>query len=201
MLFKQALLDRIAAGEVTLAFRRWKRPTVKAGGSLRTAAGVLAIDAVDAVEARSITADEARRAGFEDLPALHAELARHAAAGTGPATLYRIAFRIAGRDPRVALGHDRRFAAGQVAELTARLDRFDATCRSGPWTRRTLGLIGTREGITAGEIAADLGVDKPGLKRRVRKLKDLGLTESLASGYRLSPRGRALLGKLAAKPR
>ena len=31
-------------------------------------------------------------------------------------------------------------------------------------------------------------------KTDVRKLKALGLTESLAVGYRLSPRGRAYLG-------
>jgi len=30
----------------------------------------------------------------------------------------------------------------------------------------------------------------------VRKLKELGLTESLEVGYRLSPRGRALLERL-----
>jgi hypothetical protein len=32
----------------------------------------------------------------------------------------------------------------------------------------------------------------------VRKLKELGLTESLLVGYRLSPRGRALLDQLDA---
>ena len=31
-------------------------------------------------------------------------------------------------------------------------------------------------------------------KRDVRKLKELGLTESLPVGYRLSPRGRAYRG-------
>jgi hypothetical protein len=31
-------------------------------------------------------------------------------------------------------------------------------------------------------------------KADVRKLKELGLTESLEVGYRLSPRGRAVLG-------
>ena len=31
-------------------------------------------------------------------------------------------------------------------------------------------------------------------KRDVRKLKELGLTESLEIGYRISPRGETLLG-------
>jgi hypothetical protein len=33
-------------------------------------------------------------------------------------------------------------------------------------------------------------------KRRVRQLKELGLTESLEVGYRLSPRGRTVLARL-----
>jgi len=38
--------------------------------------------------------------------------------------------------------------------------------------------------------------DVPRFKRRVRQLKELGLTESLEVGYRLSPRGRAVLKDL-----
>jgi ribosomal protein S19E (S16A) len=37
-------------------------------------------------------------------------------------------------------------------------------------------------------------------KARVRQLKELGLTESLDVGYRLSPRGRALLRRLGREP-
>ena len=40
------------------------------------------------------------------------------------------------------------------------------------------------------------GVSALPFKRDVRKLKELGLTESLETGYRLSPRGRALLERL-----
>lgn len=39
MLLPKQLWDPIARGEVTLAFRRWRRPTVRAGGSLRSPAG------------------------------------------------------------------------------------------------------------------------------------------------------------------
>lgn len=39
MLFNRRALDGIAAGEIDLAFRRWKKPTVKAGGTLRSRAG------------------------------------------------------------------------------------------------------------------------------------------------------------------
>ena len=59
MLLKMDILRQVKEGRVTLAFRRWKRPTVKAGGSLRTPVGVLAIEAVDKVDELDIT-DEAK---------------------------------------------------------------------------------------------------------------------------------------------
>jgi len=44
-------------------------------------------------------------------------------------------------------------------------------------------------------LAAELGYETAWFKNNVRKLKALGLTESLEVGYRLSPRGRAFLEK------
>jgi DNA-binding IclR family transcriptional regulator len=48
----------------------------------------------------------------------------------------------------------------------------------------------------AADLAQRVGKDRSRFKRRVRRLKELGLTESLVVGYRLSPRGRALLEHL-----
>ena len=64
MLFRMQTLRAIERGEITLAFRRWRRPTVKAGGRLRTAVGELAIRSVDVVSIDAVTAREARMAGF-----------------------------------------------------------------------------------------------------------------------------------------
>jgi hypothetical protein len=50
--------------------------------------------------------------------------------------------------------------------------------------------------VRAGDLAAAAGREQPAFKTDVRKLKELGLTESLEVGYRLSPRGRALLERL-----
>ena len=50
MLLRTAALEHIVRGEVSLVFRRWRRPTVRTGGSLRTALGVLRILEVAAVE-------------------------------------------------------------------------------------------------------------------------------------------------------
>lgn len=187
MLIKQAVLARIASGEVRLAFRRWTKPTVRAGGTLRTAIGVLAIEAVDEVAPESLTEADAAAAGFGSLGALTAELGRR------EGKLYRIALARAGDDPRITLREADKLDAGTQVALAARLDAFDARSPSGPWTLQALCLIGAHEGISAAEIAEQLGFEKLALKAKVRRLKELGLTESLAVGYRLSPRGRAFL--------
>lgn len=187
MLIPVATLERIAAGEVTLAFRRWRKPTVKAGGTLRTAVGVLSIDAVDPCPVDKITEAEARAAGHDTREALLAELLRR------DGDIYRIALSPAGADPRVALRENGALSPAEAASIAARLDGYDRRSPTGPWTRGVLALIGSNEGLAAAELAARLGVEKLALKANVRKLKELGLTESLDTGYRLSPRGRAFL--------
>ena len=54
-----------------------------------------------------------------------------------------------------------------------------------------LDLIARRPATRAPDLAAELARDTAPFKADVRKLKELGLTESLERGYRLSPRGRA----------
>ena len=51
--------------------------------------------------------------------------------------------------------------------------------------------------VTQEHGAPQVETELPTFKRRVRQLKELGLTESLEVGYRLSPRGRAVLDRLA----
>jgi hypothetical protein len=185
MLLNRRALDGIAAGEIDLAFRRWRKPTVKAGGTLRSRAGVLAIDAVERTSERRISPEDARRAGF----ASRAELLRSL---RPEGRLYRIEFHRLGDDPRVALRERSEITEQERAELDARLDRMDRA-RGKPWTRRVLKLIEKRPETHAEKLAASLGMEKLPFKRDVRKLKELGLTESLLVGYRLSPRGRAYL--------
>lgn len=194
MLFKQAILEAITAGQVTLAFRRWRRPTVKAGGTLRTSVGVLAFDTIVAIDPETISARDARRAGYDSRDALTREL--------GPddgRTVYRIAFRKAGDDPRIALRARKSLDATAIAGLQRRLDRFDAAAAR-PWTLPSLTLIAACPGVRAADLAQRLRFDKDTFKINVRKLKELGLTESLEVGYRLSPRGKAFLVAVAAKP-
>ena len=188
MLFRMATLDAIAAGDVTMAFRRWTRPTVKQGGTLVTRVGVLAIDALEVVDPASITDDEARRAGHDSPADVLAMLAEK------PGDVYRVTFHVAGEDPRIALRQRDDLSSADVELLTKRLGRLDAR-PTGPWTERVLRLIGEREGVRAGDLAAELGMERLPFKADVRKLKALGLTESLGTGYRLAPRGQAWLDR------
>jgi hypothetical protein len=188
MLFEQRLWSGLADGSVTVTFRRWKRPRARAGGRHRTPAGVLAVDAVAEVDPAAIGEDDARAAGFASLADLLRQLDRH---GEGP--VYRVDFHHAGADPREALRQDAELPADELAGLRVRLDRLDRAARGGPWTGATLRLIGERPGVRAGDLAESVGRERLAFKADVRKLKELGLTESLEVGYRLSPRGRALL--------
>ena len=193
MLFEQRLWAGLADGSVTVTFRRWRRPRARAGGRHRTPAGVLAVDAVTVVDPAAITEDDARAAGFGSLAELRRQLDRH---GDGP--VYRVDFHHAGADPREALRQAGDLSAGELAQLRSRLARLDLAARKGPWTAATLRLIGDRPQVRAADLAAAAGRDRLAFKADVRKLKELGLTESLEIGYRLSPRGRALLEGLDA---
>ena len=95
MLIKRVVLDRIATGDVTVAFRCWNKPTVKAGGSLKTAIGVLAIEAVEPVELADISDRDARRAGYEGREQALSDLCLDRGG-----QVYRIRFHLAGADPR-----------------------------------------------------------------------------------------------------
>jgi hypothetical protein len=191
MLFRQHFLNGIGNGTITLAFRRWRRPSVKAGGTLLTAVGQLHIESVREIDAAQISKADARRAGFESHGALLAELNRSKAG-----TLYRIEFGRLEADPRVALRRKVAANADERAAMLERLRRLDARSAGGPWTLHTLDLIRKQPGVRAGDLCVLLDQEMMHFKGNVRKLKGMGLTESLEIGYRLSPRGNALLRDL-----
>jgi hypothetical protein len=206
MLLRMDVLARIVAGEIDVVYRLWRKPTVKAGGRLRTAMGELAIDAVEEIDPASITDADAARAGFASADEARASLeprpvrtrAGNPVAGRGRTAKpdetsrpYRVLVHFAGADTRAVLHDDA--SAEAVAAVIAKLDAMDARSARGPWTRRTLALIGQWPGRRAPELAEMEGLATPVFKTDVRKLKELGLTISLTVGYTLSPRGEAVL--------
>ncbi len=187
MMIRPAELAAIVRGEIDLAFRRWARPRLKAGTQMRTGVGLVDVTSVDEVDPDLLTEDDARRAGAPSLAALLAALA---ARPDDP--VFRVGLRHGGPDPREVLRESVPDAV-EIATLNAWLDRLDASSTEGPWTRLTLDLIDRFPGRRAPELAELTGRETASFKRDVRKLKERGLTQSLDIGYRLSPRGLALV--------
>ena len=187
VLIRPAELEAIRRGEVDLAFRRWERPRVKVGTRLRTSVGLVEVTDVGRISLSSLRAEDARRAGAPSVAVLKAALAER-----DDRPVFRVGLRYAGADPREAL-RETVPDGDEIEGIVAGLDRLDAASSIGPWTRATLRSIDTDPEVRAPDLAARLGRPTAEFKRDVRKLKERGLTESLAIGYRLSPRGQAVL--------
>lgn len=185
MLIRPETFAAIKAGTIDTQFRRWTRPTVKTGGTLTNEWGVLAIDAVEPIALADIAPDDLRQSGLTSVAELESYLAPEG-------QLYRVRLHYAGEDPRLAL-REAVPDETELAVLTKKLTKLDGT---EPWTEATLSLIAEFPEKRAASLAKRMGMDQLPFKVRVRKLKALGLTESLEIGYRLSPRGAALLAHL-----
>ncbi|MCC6619019.1 MAG: hypothetical protein IT341_08265 [Chloroflexi bacterium] len=193
MLLPIAVLRGVADGTVDRAFRRWERPRVRPGGRQRTTVGVIGFTSVAVVERSDLTDADAHRAGHPSLERLLAFLDR-----CPDRPICRIGVELVGPDPRVAL-RDAVPGEGEVADIARRLERLDRSSRHGPWTHAYLAAIGERPNTPAADLAASFGRRRQPFKLDVRKLKELGLTESLRPGYRLSPRGEAVLLALTSR--
>jgi hypothetical protein len=186
MLFERRLREGIHDGRVTLAFRRWRRPQVTAGGRYRTGLDIVVVESLEVVSEDELTAQDALAAGYSSVPELRADVR-----GSPDLSLYRLGLRrLDEPDPRAELARSNDLDAAAVADLTRALDRL------GSWTGSVLVGIRDRPGVRAADLAEAMGTDVAVFKRNVRKLKNLGLTISLERGYRLSPRGVAYLESL-----
>lgn len=192
MLFSEDAVPGLRDGTITATFRRWKRPQVKVGGTYRPRPGLaLVVDAITPVPVDALTDADARAAGEPDLATL---LRRRLRGADGGEVVLRIDFhRVDVEDPRALLAADAALDEAARSDLDRRLDRLDAASRHGAWTRRTLAVIGCHPGVVSTRLAEELGRERFELKTDIRKLKALGLTISLGTGYELSPRGRAYL--------
>ena len=196
MLFEQRFREPVAAGTVTVTFRRWKTHQVKAGNRYRTPIGMIEVETVDIVDESAIQGDDIARAGYGSAAELIADLR-----GTPGHSIYRVRFHaVHDADPRDLLAATDALAEDDVAELDRRLERLDRSSSWGPWTLATLQAIAEHPEVRAGDLAEGFGREKEPFKLDVRKLKNLGLTLSLETGYRLSPRGRAYLAATSRTP-
>ena len=91
MEFSKELRDDIAAGDITVSFRLWRRPQAKVGGRYRVGRIEIEVDTIDLVSFASITKADVRHAGEVDKEALRSRAA-HAGPIDGDTLLYRIEF-------------------------------------------------------------------------------------------------------------
>jgi len=133
VLLNRAELEGIRDHGRDLVFRRWRRPTVRAGGTLRTTIGELSIHEVNVIEPDEIDDAQAQRAGFADAATLvHWLLAprtrstrARTAAPDPDSPIYRVRVGYLGADPRVAL-REQRLTRGELAAMVARVQAMDA---------------------------------------------------------------------------
>ena len=169
--------DEIRAGSVTLTFRNWKRPHARVGGVYRLRpTGTVKVTGLGSVHLSEVSADDAVSAGFASVDAMVAFLGL-----PRTAQVTRVEFALTDDAPKTAPS----LTVEEVLERLGATDRRSAA----PWTARVLTLIETHPATRAGDLAPLTGWDTPKFKANVRKLKALGLTQSLDVGYRLTDLG------------
>ena len=190
MLFKQSHLNGIKSGKISLAFRKWKKPTVKKGSLVKTSVGQIEITSVDEIKLNQISDKDAAKAGYDKQDLI--ELLDSIADGT----IYKIGVRYHSVDPRIKLRSQKGLTEEEFKAVKEKLERLDAYSKQGPWTINVLKVIRDHPELRAADLAIKTGKEKDWLKPNIRKLKNLGLTISHDVGYSLSPLGEVLLKRL-----
>ena len=196
MQFLKASVPGIVDGSITVTFRGWTRAQAKVGGRYRTFGQLIEVDGIRLVEASAITDAEANLAGDT-----HAAVIIKRLGEAAEQPIWRIQFHHVGDDDRIERRNDAALDDDRRDAIQARLDRLDKASKTGAWTTKTLHLIANYPGVVSTALARQLDADRPAFKINVRKLKELGLTQSLEVGYRLSPLGEAFAGLVNAPER
>ncbi|HTS98235.1 MAG TPA: hypothetical protein VMI33_16620 [Streptosporangiaceae bacterium] len=97
MEFSKDLRPRVIAGDITVSFRLWSRPKVRAGGRYPVGPAHIEVDSVEVVPFAAITPADVRRSGEPDRESL-----RRRAAHAGPigddTLLHRVEFHLVAPD-------------------------------------------------------------------------------------------------------
>lgn len=188
MLFKEKHLQGIRSGEISLAFRKWKKPAVKTGSLIKTSIGLVEIKAVSEIDASEITNKDAMNAGFISLEEMFQLLNK-----TEQGVIYKIDVHYFDEDPRIALRENINPENVELKEITSKLERLDRYSKQGKWTLEILKLIHQNPTLRATDLAQRTKWEKEWLKLNIRKLKNIGLTISHEVGYSISPLGEKYL--------
>ncbi|MCZ6709378.1 MAG: hypothetical protein O7B25_03355, partial [Gammaproteobacteria bacterium] len=184
MQFTKDFKEAIRAGRVSCSFRTWKAPQAKVGGRYNLhPAGAIEVTALRQIRFADADHRQVEQSGFADTEALRAYLNVD-----DNDLVYLVEFRYLG-EVTVRVPPRQKLNAEQGRSLADKLTRMDRRSSRGPWAHRTLALIYQQPGTRAADLASVLGWDTAPFKVNVRKLKHLGLTLSLDTGYRLTDRG------------
>ncbi len=93
--FSKELHDDIAAGDITVSYRLWRRPHAKVGGRYRVGWVEILVDDIELMRFADIPDADVRRAGEPDRDTLRRRTA-HAGPVVDDTLLYRIAFHVVG---------------------------------------------------------------------------------------------------------
>jgi hypothetical protein len=97
--FSRELRDDVISGDITVSFRLWRRPKVRAGGRYPVGPAHIEVDSVELVPFAAITPADVRRSGEKDRESLR-QRAAHAGPVTDDTLLYRVEFHLVEEWPR-----------------------------------------------------------------------------------------------------
>jgi hypothetical protein len=190
LMFRRQDRGRVADGEITVTYRLWKSPKVKAGKLYESGFGKLRVNDVQVVPAALVPEEDVAPTGCESVAAIWALAGDHTKTDVTPDTLLtRVQFTFLGG----LSAPPKTFPARSLEELQQRLDRMDARSARGPWTMQVLRLIEEAPRVPARILSEQLDWERLDFKAHVRKLKALGLTISHEIGYEISEGGRRYL--------
>jgi len=91
--FSRELRDDVIAGDITLTFRLWSRPQVRAGGRYAVGPALIEVESLELVPFSSVTGADLERTGEKDLESLRIRTA-HAGPVHDDTLVYRIEFHV-----------------------------------------------------------------------------------------------------------
>lgn len=93
--FSPELREEVISGDITVSFRLWRRPRVKAGGRYPVGPARIEVDSLELMPFAAITPADVRRSGEQDLESPR-QRAAHAGPIAGGTLLYRVEFHLVG---------------------------------------------------------------------------------------------------------
>jgi hypothetical protein len=91
--FSPELREDVVAGDITLSFRLWRRPQVRAGARYAVGPAFIEVESIELVPFGSVTEADLERTGEKDLESLRRRTA-HAGPVHNDTLVYRIEFHV-----------------------------------------------------------------------------------------------------------